>query len=169
MIRHFLPAILVIASAGAVEAEQVRGSFINSEGTQIGTITIAETPSGMLHLTLSARSLPPGAHGFHIHQTGRCDIADGFNSAGGHLAGDHEHGIAAEQGPHPGDFPNVHVAQDGTLEVEYFSDRISLREDNGLLDGDGAAAIIHADPDDYSSQPSGAAGGRIACAVLEMQ
>jgi Cu-Zn family superoxide dismutase len=80
-----------------------------------------------------------------------------------------EHGVMAEGGPHPGDFPNVHVEENGVLQAEFFTDRLSMEEggENTLFDEDGSAVVIHADPDDYSSQPSGEAGDRLACGVVE--
>ncbi len=76
-----------------------------------------------------------------------------------------------EGGPHPGDMPNIHVPGSGTLTQEVLNDNVSLREgDKGyLLDDDGSAIVIHAGADDYESQPSGAAGDRIACGVIETQ
>ena len=69
-----------------------------------------------------------------------------------------------EGGPHPGDLPNAHVQDDGMLAVEVFSGGFDIAEH--LMDADGSAFIIHAGADDYESQPSGDAGGRVACAVL---
>lgn len=144
-------------------------NMINGEEAEVGTVTINPTASGMLHVIIEMTDLPPGPHGFHIHETGQCDPASGFESAGGHYAGDMEHGAMVEGGPHPGDFPNVHVGQDGVLKAEFFTDRVSLgtEGDNPLMDDDGSALMVHADPDDYSSQPSGDAGDRIACGVIE--
>jgi superoxide dismutase, Cu-Zn family len=75
----------------------------------------------------------------------------------------------AENGPHAGDLPNVHVGQDGLLKVEFFTERLSLAEGaaNPLKDADGSAIVIHAGPDDYASDPSGNSGDRLACGVIE--
>lgn len=127
-----------------------------------GTVTLAPTASGQMHVRIELQNVPEGAHGVHIHETGDCSAAD-YTSAGGHLAGDAQHGVMVEGGPHPGDLPNAHAGPDGTVMVEYFNDRLTM---DMLSDGDGAAFIVHSAPDDYESQPSGAAGDRIACAVL---
>ena len=73
------------------------------------------------------------------------------------------------EGPHPGDFPNVNVGQDGVLKAEFFTDRLSLGDggQNPLVDEDGSAVVVHAEPDDYASDPAGHAGDRIACGVVE--
>ena len=80
-----------------------------------------------------------------------------------------EHGFNAEKGPHIGDLPNVHVAADGILKVEFFTDRLTLDEgaENSLRKPDGAAVVVHADADDYGAEESGHAGSRIACGVIE--
>lgn len=172
--RHFafataLAATIAIPSAVQAQDPSASVNMINSEESEVGTVTMTTTPSGMLHVVVEMTDLPPGPHGFHIHETGQCDSAGGFESAGGHYAGDKEHGVMAEGGPHPGDFPNVHVGQDGVLKAEFFTDRVSLGEggENPLMDEDGSAVVVHASPDDYTSQPSGEAGDRIACGIVE--
>lgn len=143
--------------------------MIGADGADLGTVTFAQTKSGMLHLTVEMTGLEPGTRGFHIHETGDCDAAGGFESAGGHYAGGREHGVNSQAGPHAGDLPNVHVGPDGVLKLEIFTDRLSLDADgqNPLMDADGSAVVLHADPDDYTSHPAGHAGARIACGVIE--
>ncbi len=169
--KHVFAATLAAAALlpFAAHAQDATAKMINAEGQDIGTITLSTTPSGMLHIVTDLTGLPPGVHAFHIHETGTCDPATKFDSAGGHYAGGHEHGILVEGGPHAGDLPNVFVGDDGVLKVEDFTDRVSLAEggENPLKDADGSAFVIHAKPDDYKSQPSGDAGDRIACGVVE--
>ncbi|MFB6241031.1 MAG: superoxide dismutase family protein, partial [Gemmatimonadota bacterium] len=72
-----------------------------------------------------------------------------------------------DDGRHVGDLPNIHVPEGGELEVEYLADLATLREgEAALLDEDGAAIVIHRNPDDYRTNPAGAGGDRIACAVI---
>ena len=162
-------AAVLAATAHAHAQQTATASVINGDGSQIGTVTFSQTASGMLHVIAELTDLPPGPHGFHVHETGECDAEGGFESAGGHFSGGKDHGIMSEEGPHIGDFPNVNVGQDGILKVEFFTARLSLEEDseNSLLDQDGSAIMIHDGPDDYTSQPSGDAGDRIACGVIE--
>jgi Cu-Zn family superoxide dismutase len=164
-------ALGTVAISPAFGAERAAARLIGTDGKEVGSVLLEQTPSGVL-LTASATGLSAGVHAFHIHETGQCDPADGFKSAGGHYApGGSEHGFKAEGGPHAGDLPNVHVGEDGILEAEYFTDRVSLRDDAEatVFDDDGSAFVIHSDDDDYQSQPSGAAGDRIACGVIEAQ
>ena len=121
----------------------------------------------MLQVIVELTDLPPGPHGFHVHETGECKLDGGFASAGGHYAGGHSHGVESEDGPHSGDFPNVHAAENGVVKLEFFTDRLSLDGgDNPLMDEDGSAVIVHLDADDYTTTPSGNAGDRIACGVI---
>ena len=118
------------------------------------------TPAGLRRVVLDVRGMAPGGHAVHFHEVADCSAAD-FTSAGGHIADGMEHGVMVEGGPHPGDLPNLFVGADGGGHAEFFTDRIEIGA--MLLDGDGAAFIVHAEPDDYTSQPGGAAGDRIAC------
>ncbi|MBW3095720.1 superoxide dismutase family protein [Pseudohoeflea coraliihabitans] len=159
ILAGFLVGALV-SGAQAQDTMTARGTF---EGQATGTVELAQTASGQLHLTAVLQGLPQGVHGFHIHEKGDCSSSD-FKSAGGHLAGDKAHGVMAEDGPHPGDFPNIHVSTDGVANIEYFSSGLSWEM---LHDQDGSAVVVHEGADDYSSQPSGDAGSRLACAVLK--
>jgi len=113
--------------------------------------------------------ISPGAHAMHFHEIGRCDAPD-FTSSGGHYnPTSAAHGHKMADGPHAGDMMNVEVAADGTGTFVVTNARVSINGDHGLpalLDGDGTALILHAGEDDYVTQPTGAAGGRIGCAVI---
>jgi len=170
MLRRALILTLTAGLATPVLAQDMmtaRASFIDSEGEEIGTAALSETPTGVL-INVEVTDLPAGEHGFHIHETGSCETPD-FQSAGGHYAPrGNQHGFLVEGGPHAGDMPNQFVQDDGVLRAHIRNDRVTLGEGEGtLFDEDGSAFIIHADADDYSSQPSGNAGPRLACAVIE--
>jgi superoxide dismutase, Cu-Zn family len=157
-----------IGSALAQSEQRGRGEFIDINGQAIGTVTLSETPHGVL-VEVDLTGLPEGEHGFHIHETGRCDAADGFESAGDHFAPrDHDHGFLAEGGFHAGDMPNQFVAAAGVLRAHVFNPNVTLGSGEGsLFDDDGSALVVHADADDYRTDPAGEAGDRIACAVIE--
>ena len=102
----------------------------------------------------------------HLHQTGRCE-APGFASAGPHWnPTGKQHGSENPQGAHMGDLQNVTVEPDGSLSAEV---AVPGGAASPMLDANGAALVIHADPDDYKTDPSGNSGARIACAVLGSQ
>ncbi len=162
---------LAIALApAAANAESAVAMLKNNDGKALGEVTLTETASGMIHIVANLEGLPPGVHGFHVHAKGDCSASD-FTSAAGHLASGREHGVLADGGPHPGDLPNIHVGDDGKLMVEYFNGLLTFDSsgEGAMFDEDGSAVMIHAGADDYQSQPSGAAGARIGCGVLEKQ
>jgi Cu-Zn family superoxide dismutase len=160
-------AALLAFTAGAQQAMQAQTTFVNSEGTEIGAATLTETPQGVL-IEFVLNNVPTGEHGFHIHETGACDAPD-FQSAGGHYnPTGKEHGYKSEQGYHAGDMPNQFAWQDNVIQGNVLNTHVTLGEgDATLFDEDGSALILHSGPDDYASQPSGDAGSRIACAVIE--
>jgi len=160
-------AAMLLPAAAQDEGASAVARMVTAQEQDAGTVTFRQTPSGMLHVTVEMTGLAPGPHGFHVHEKGECDAAGGFESAGGHLAAGKDHGVDAQNGPHPGDFPNVHVGQDGVLKVEFYTDRLTIAEgDAALMDDDGSAVMLHEHADDHASQPSGEAGGRIACGVV---
>ena len=130
-------------------------------------MTFTQAASGVL-VAAELSGLPAGPHGFHIHETGTCEPP--FESAGGHYnSAGAEHGFFAVGGPHAGDMPNIHVPESGSLTVDVLNTLVSLEEGapETLFDDDGSVIVVHADPDDYQGQPSGHAGDRIACGVIE--
>jgi len=157
-------------SGGAANAQDTAMAALQDrEGNSVGEVTLQQTPNGVL-LTAQLKNLPEGTHAFHVHEAGECKAP--FKSAGGHYNPDEtKHGFLVEGGPHGGDMPNIHVPSSGELTIEVFNPRISLAEDaaNTVFDDDGSTVIIHEGADDYESQPSGAAGPRIACGVIERQ
>jgi Cu-Zn family superoxide dismutase len=148
-------------------AVTARAALVDTSGKTMGDALLRETPNGVL-LKVDLESAEAGVHGFHIHETGRCDRST-FESAGGHFAPrGAEHGLLDPKGPHAGDLPNVHVPADGSLSFELLVPDVTLRSagDNSLLDGDGSALVMHRNRDDYTSEPAGSAGDRIACGVI---
>ncbi|WP_181347470.1 superoxide dismutase family protein [Thalassobacillus sp. CUG 92003] len=148
-------------------SDMVTVKLQNTEGEQVGTAKLEQQESGVA-INLEASDLPPGQHGFHIHETGMCETPD-FKSAGGHFNPTNaSHGTEHEDGPHAGDLPNIEVNEDGTIQKEITADKVTLTsgEDNSLLGSDGTALVIHEKADDKQSQPSGAAGSRIACGTI---
>ncbi|MEP9402855.1 superoxide dismutase family protein [Sphingomonas sp. VNH70] len=131
-------------------------------GADVGTVTATQTPEG-IRVTIDARGMPAGTHGAHVHTTGRCDGPD-FTTAGGHWnPTSKQHGTSNPMGPHGGDAPNLTIGADGTGSLTVTLPSGTM---DGLLDADGAAFVIHANADDYRTDPSGNSGGRIACGVF---
>ena len=83
---------------------------------QLGNASVEVTASGDTLVTVQAEGIPEGIHGIHLHMVGACD-GPTFESAGGHIAGDMDHGIRVANGPHPGDLPNVQAGSDGVRDL----------------------------------------------------
>ncbi len=156
-------ALPAAAPAQTTAYAAATAALVDATGADAGTVTLTGTASGQTIVHVVLKGLPPGVHAIHIHETGACDAPD-FESAGGHLAGQAEHGVLSPNGPHPGDLPNVTVAADGTADVTYFNAILAIATQ--VLDTDGSAFIVHSGEDDYTSQPSGDAGNRIVCGVF---
>ncbi|HEY0822206.1 MAG TPA: superoxide dismutase family protein [Ramlibacter sp.] len=111
------------------------------------------------------RGLKPGAeHGFHVHEKGDCSSGDGM-SAGGHFnPGGQPHGRHGAGPHHAGDLPSLKADASGVAKFSF--DSTSIRLGGGGSDIVGRGLIVHRDPDDYRTQPTGNAGPRLACAVI---
>lgn len=108
-------------------------------------------------------------HGLHIHAVGKCEPETNFTTAGGHFNPySKKHGTKNPEGPHAGDMANLVVGADGTAKTEITASLVTLGADvNSLFDADGSALVIHAGPDDETTDPTGNSGARIACGVVQ--
>jgi Cu-Zn family superoxide dismutase len=148
------------------QAPTATAQLKNGKGERIGEVKLRDTPNGVL-LQVELESVEPGVKGFHIHDVGRCE-APAFQSAGPHFNPTREsHGLLASSGAHAGDLPNIHVPETGMASVEVLASGVTLAPgERSLLDANGAAVVLHANADDYASDPAGNAGDRIACGVI---
>ncbi|HLU65946.1 MAG TPA: superoxide dismutase family protein [Kofleriaceae bacterium] len=151
----------------AGEAQTAAAELKPAEGSKVsGTVTFTEK-DGQVEVALDLQGLTPGDHGFHVHENGDCSAPD-FKSAGDHFnpAGD-PHGSPDDPAAkhHAGDFGNITAGEDGTVKTTKTVDFITVAE--GERSVVGRAVVVHEKADDLKSQPSGDAGGRIACGVVE--
>jgi Cu-Zn family superoxide dismutase len=130
-----------------------------------GSLTFSQDRAAV-RVSGTIRGLTPGTHGFHVHQTGDCSAPDA-SSAGGHYApqGSPHGAPSAPPGQrHVGDLGNIEAGQDGMAMVSISDSLLALSGPNSIV---GKAVIVHANADDLTSQPTGDAGPRVACGVIE--
>lgn len=146
----------------APERTTAAHEIVNVAGETVGRVELLDGAGGLL-LKVEVDDLEPGEHGLHLHETGRCEPP--FQSAGGHYSpAGRAHGLLSDGGPHAGDLPNLVVGEGASTTIAHaWADGLSIAE---LTRGDGSALVVHAGPDDYRSDPAGAAGERVACAVI---
>ncbi|MES2744554.1 MAG: superoxide dismutase family protein [Bdellovibrionota bacterium] len=130
-----------------------------------GTVTFTKESDGV-RVSADFTGVTAGKHGFHIHEKGDCSAPDA-SSAGGHFnPGKTPHGDPSAKERHAGDFGNIDVKKDGKAT---FKIKVSDPKDfNAWADISGKAVILHEKADDLKTQPTGDAGGRIACGVIEL-
>lgn len=143
-------------------------AILQRGGAPVGRAALSQNGADVA-ITLTVDGLASGEYGMHLHQIGKCDGPD-YKSAGPHWnPGNRQHGLNNPQGAHGGDLPNL-VAVGGrpaTYSGQIAS--IMLTGPSGLIDGDGAAIIIHAKADDGLTDPSGNSGDRIICGMLTLE
>jgi len=139
----------------------------NSEGEIIGLAQLKPVKNG-IRVSIKVSQLPPGRHGFHIHNVGKCDPPD-FKSAGGHFNPlNKKHGNRNPKGMHVGDLPNLLIGTNGKGNAEFVAVGATFKKgENSLFHEGGTSIVIHEGVDDGMTDPTGNAGGRIACGVIE--
>ncbi len=167
--KTFLICALFLSSSAifAAQEEPLEVVMKNAQDVEIGKAKLSSLKEGV-KILLDLKGLPPGPKAIHFHETGECDEPT-FASAGEHFApGSKVHGHKAKGGPHAGDMANVTVKSDGSLKTEVTNKHVTLAQNaqNSLLKDGGTALVIHAQPDDYKSQPAGNAGDRLACGEI---
>jgi Cu-Zn family superoxide dismutase len=167
-----LAAGLALAAPALADEVVIDVHAISADGVgkSVGTVIAMDTEDG-LKLVPALAGLPPGEHGFHIHQNPSCDPAEKDGkavaglAAGGHYdpEGTHAHmGPKSDKG-HLGDLPRLVVAEDGTASTAVIAPRLTAKAIKGR------SLMVHASGDNYSDDPKplGGGGARIACGLIE--
>ncbi|WP_342316544.1 superoxide dismutase family protein [Lysobacter sp. FW306-1B-D06B] len=153
------PAAQSTAKAATVNLASASGSLVS------GKLSIVPMGDGV-HLTGEIGGFSPGStHAIHIHEKGDCSAVDA-SSAGGHFNPSAQpHGKVGSGAHHGGDMDNIVANAEGVAQVNAHAQGVTLGG-GATNDVAGKAVIVHASPDDYRTQPTGNAGGRIACGVI---
>jgi superoxide dismutase, Cu-Zn family len=145
---------------------QAKAQIESRSGSKVtGMATFTELPGGGVKVVVHIEQAPPGMHGLHIHEKGDCSDPEA-KSAGGHF----NPTSMAHAGPmdpehHAGDLGNIEIQADGTGHLEITSKMLTVRPGpNSVV---GKAVIFHEKPDDLKTQPTGNAGGRLGCGVIQ--
>ncbi|HTI97882.1 MAG TPA: superoxide dismutase family protein [Dongiaceae bacterium] len=151
-------------SAGGTNVTAAIATLAPTQGnTAVGTVTFTQEANGV-HVVADVTGLSQGDHGFHIHEKGDCSAPDGA-SAGGHFnPTGMPHGGPDSPQHHLGDLGNITADASGHAHLDRVFSFLSLQGTNSIV---GHGVIVHAGKDDFTSQPSGNAGARVACGVIE--
>ncbi len=169
-----MPALAINASKSEPPEATEKGKEVTSANARLesksgtrasGVVTFRHNPEyDGLRVKVEVAGLKPGKHGIHIHERGDCSAEDA-KSAGGHFnPTNRRHGAPTHSSHHVGDLGNVEASSDGRVIAELQSDAITFNGETSIL---GKALIVHAQPDDFASQPAGGAGKRVACGVIK--
>jgi superoxide dismutase, Cu-Zn family len=166
------PAPRVWTVEGQIPAISAVADVIDLTGKSVGSVQFRQGPHSVV-IDVQVSGLAPGVHGVHFHASGQCDATTKFTSAAHHLGLDTKpHGVLHPNEHHAGDLPNIVAHADGSAAAQFYTSdvRLSGKASKGqamLLDIDGSSLIIHEKADDGFTQPSGGAGGRVACGTIK--
>jgi len=157
---------LVLVSCRSGRGAMAMASINPSEGnTAKGSVHLQDQGDGSAEVVIDLTGVPPGVHGFHVHEKGDC--GNNGQNAGGHFnPNSMVHGAPDAQSHHAGDFGNVTADANGEVHTRFMTHSVTVKE--GATSAVGHAIVLHANPDDLVTQPTGNAGGRIACGVVTL-
>jgi len=176
--KKLIPLLIPVAAAAMLaacqstsspkpdEAARATAALQPTKGSKAFGEATFEQVGDKVRVIVFAQGLKPGAeHGFHIHEAGDCGSGDGMSAKGHFNPHGKPHGDPKSAERHAGDLPSLKAGKDGRARIDATVDAISIGQGAGNIVGRGL--IIHADPGDYKTQPTGNAGARIACGVIK--
>ena len=132
----------------------------------VGEATFEDMGSDRMHVVVIVHHLKPNSeHGFHVHEAGDCSSGDGMSAKGHFNPLGKPHGSAASAEHHAGDLPSLKADKNGTAKLDTIVGGITVAPGPTSIVGRGL--IVHADPDDFKTQPAGHSGARLACGVIQ--
>ncbi len=165
-IAGMVAASSLLAACASMDASGPKASATlepRSGSSVSGTVRF-QAVGQKVRVEASVAGLTPGEHGFHVHEVGDCSAADAASAKGHFNPATKAHGHHGSAERHAGDMPNLVADASGKATLSTELDMLSLTEGPaGILK---RSVVIHADPDDYKSQPAGNSGKRVACGVI---
>lgn len=152
-----------LGTGGAPSMQAAICELSPTEGNTVAGTVMFATVEGGVKVTAVVTGLTPGSHGFHVHEIGDCSAPDATSAGGHYNPGQMQHGGPDAEMRHEGDLGNLVADSTGTAHYERAVTRLALDGANSII---GRAVIVHANVDDLVTQPTGAAGARVACGVI---
>lgn len=130
-----------------------------------GEVVFERKPGGV-EVVARVEGLAPGTHGFHVHEVGDCSSPDASSAKGHFNPGNQPHGAREASRRHEGDLGNIAADASGKAEAKLVDRQLALDGPESIV---GKAVIVHEKADDFTTQPTGDAGGRVACGVVKAE
>ena len=167
--RSVIPAFaaIFVAACATTPVEPLRATaqLQPTKGSKTFGEATFEQANGKVHVVVYVQGLKPGQeHGLHIHEVGDCSSGDGMSTKGHFNPHGKPHARHDSPERHAGDLPPLKAGKNGRAKVDAMLDVITVAAGPANIIGRGL--IVHADPDDFKTQPTGNAGARIACGVI---
>jgi Cu-Zn family superoxide dismutase len=166
--KYMILAGAALAVAGCEMAPSASAVLESRSGSTVsGSLTLVQIAADKVRITGEISGHSPGAKGFHIHDKGDCSAPDAMSAAGHFNPAGKKHGSPAGGERHAGDLGNLTFDSTGKVTVDVVADGVSLAagQANNII---GRAIVLHAQTDDLKTDPTGNAGGRVACGVIQM-
>lgn len=160
-------ALVLSACASGMSGPRAVAQLQSTTGNSAaGTVNFSQRGDKVL-VSGEVRGLKPNAeHGFHVHEKGDCSSGDGMSTGGHFNPGGQPHGSHSDMAHHAGDLPSLKADANGVAKFSFESKTIAIV--SGMNNIVGKGLIVHRDPDDFKTQPTGNAGPRLACAVIAL-
>jgi Cu-Zn family superoxide dismutase len=165
-----IPFVLLVAlfavACGHTKGPMAMATLESTSGsTAKGTVNFQDAGDNGVEVVVDLTGVPPGVHGFHVHEKGDC--GNNGQNAGGHFnPSGMVHGAPDSVSHHAGDFGNVTADDKGEVHTRFTTHSITINTGANAVVGH--AVVLHGNPDDLVSQPAGNAGPRIACGVTTL-
>ena len=161
-------ALLGACASTPPESPRATAQLQSTKGNKTFGEATFEQVGDKVHVVIYVQGLKPGQeHGLHIHEVGDCSSGDGMSAKGHFNPHGKPHGNPGTMERHAGDLPALKAGKDGRAKVDVKLDVITVSAGPASVIGRGL--IVHADPDDYKTQPTGNAGARLACGVIRAE